>query len=257
MEKERYIVQDIDSRIEISSPNYRVCLQQFTPADALEIFDLINTNRPHLSQHDDKTALKYPTVEAVLDSITNPSNPDKLRFAIRDEQSRLVGSINLTPDNEDPSRAEIGYYLGAQYTGQGNMTEAALLLTEYAFEELGYTMIFGKVHPDNIKSAEVLKRAGYVETGSKGEHVVFSIKKLSKERPVFYNDAISRTTMIDIGGMQENLGRPINDNELNAVAIKGEAVIFGRSVEEQIRRWEDAGLEVSDATKTILRQLNS
>lgn len=150
--------------IEIVSSTGDVTLRQFTVADADEIFALIDSGRDHLSQHGDETAAKYQTVDAVRDSIATPTNPQRLRFGIRNSDGVLVGSINVTPDDDTPHRGEIGYYLGAAHTGRGYTTEAVTTLTEYAFAQLGYIELYGKVAEANTPSVKVLQRAGYTET---------------------------------------------------------------------------------------------
>ena len=62
-----------------------ISLRQFSPADTNAIFELIDRNRGHLSQFGDETAAKYPTGKSVLDIITNPKNPGKLRFGMREK----------------------------------------------------------------------------------------------------------------------------------------------------------------------------
>lgn len=155
---------------EIRRPGVGVYLTRFTVGDAQEIFDLINASRDHLSQLGDGTAAKYPDVASVLESITHPKNPDKLRFAIRREDGVMVGSINLTPDIKNPARAEIGYYLGFQHTRQGHMLEAVKLLTDCAFDQLDYREVYGVVNSKNLVSSRVLRRAGYVRTNANRLH---------------------------------------------------------------------------------------
>ena len=151
--------------IEIHSEDGTVTLRQFTLEDANEIFALIDRNREHLSQHGEDTAGKYPTLESVVKSIAEPSNPKRLRFAIRNEKGEFVGSINLTPDKEDPNRGEIGYYLGGEFTSKGYAGRAVEVLTRYGFKHLGYKEIFGVAAETNTPSINVLKRLGYTETG--------------------------------------------------------------------------------------------
>ena len=86
----------VTAPIEIHSPDGDLTLRQFTPSDAQELFGLIDSNREYLSQFGEPTSHKYPTVESVLDSIQTPRNPNKLRFGMRDNKGKLVGSINLT-----------------------------------------------------------------------------------------------------------------------------------------------------------------
>lgn len=154
-----------DNLVEISSPDDVIILKPFTLADVKEIFELIDRNRDHLSQNGEDTAEKYPTLESVEKSISNPSNPKRLRFAIRNFEGELVGSINLTPLDSKPKKGEIGYYLGGEFTGKGYASRAVEALTNYGFNNLGYEEIFGMVANTNIPSLNVLKKAGYKETG--------------------------------------------------------------------------------------------
>ena len=158
--------------IEIVREDLGVTLRQFTVSDSGEIFKLIDGNREHLSQHGDDTAGKYKILQDVVDSIEKPSNPAKLRFAIRNKEGVYVGTINLTP--ESSTRAEIGYYLGREFTGKGYITKAAQALTDYAFMNLGYQELFGKVHKDNIASFRVLERAGYKLSRQEAEKLILA-----------------------------------------------------------------------------------
>ena len=148
--------------IKLESVDGEVRLQQYSTENAREIFDAIDSSRDHLSQFGEDTATKYPTFEAVLNSIVHPSNPQRLRMAIRSKEGQLVGGINLTPQ-EDPKEGEIGYWLAESSIGRGYMTRAAHTLTDYGFEVLGYRSIFGKVAEGNTASVRVLERAGYTE----------------------------------------------------------------------------------------------
>lgn len=147
--------------IEIYSPDGEIVLRQFTLGDSEEIFQLIDRNRGHLSQFGDDTAQKYPTLESVRGSIERPKNPKRLRFGIRNKEGILAGSINLTPDEDNPERAEIGYYLVAEFQGKGYVTRAVETLTDYGFDHLGYKAIYGVVNKDNIRFARVLRDTGY------------------------------------------------------------------------------------------------
>lgn len=162
--------------LEIRSLEFRISLKQFTPEDSKAIFELIDRNRDHLSQFGDETATKYPSEKSVLDSITNPKNPNKLRFGVWDD-GQFVGSINLIPDENGESKAEIGYYLGAEFTGKGYMSKAVKTLVDYAFSHLGYKSLFGNVHPDNTNSQRVLLKSGFRKTGTKEDgDIVYTIK---------------------------------------------------------------------------------
>lgn len=153
--------------IEIASPDGVINLRQFTLDDAREIFELIDRNREHLSQHGEDTAEKYPTLESVVESIAKPSNLKRLRFALRNADGEYVGSINLTQDEHNSERGEIGYYLGKKFMGKGYAGRAVEALTRYGLDRLGYQVIFGMVAETNTPSINILTRTGYEETGRK------------------------------------------------------------------------------------------
>lgn len=164
--------------LEIKSTGERIQLRQFTPADAREIFELIDGNRDHLSQLGDETAQKYPTYESVLESIVKPKNPKRLRFAIRTtDEGEFLGNINLTPDEDNPQRGEVGYYMGSEYQGKGFSTEAVNMLCDFAFGELKYKELYAKVHSDNKASQRVLTKTRFVQTGARGDDLIFSRTK--------------------------------------------------------------------------------
>lgn len=168
----------VQATLELVSTSGRIILRQFTVRDVQDIFELIDTNRAWLSQNGDRTADKYQTAEDVFESIARPANPSRLRFAIRTVTGMLVGSINLTPDSDNPYRGEVGYYLGEEGTGHGYATEAVVTLSAYAFGALGYDELYAKVVPENEPSGRVLVRAGYVERGEENGQKVFVQEKV-------------------------------------------------------------------------------
>lgn len=165
--------------ITLATSDGKLILSLYTVADAEDIFTLIDRNRKHLSQFGDRTARKYKTLEAVIDSILNPPNKGKLRFAIRRaEDGVLVGTINLTPDEKGNfEKCEIGYYLGSEFVGNGYMTSATNALTAYAFAKLGAREVFAKIHKNNEASEKVIARAGFKQTGKTRSNKIFSKMK--------------------------------------------------------------------------------
>src|SRR3972149_8449501 len=110
---ERTTLPDQTTPNPIEIVGQRVRLKPFAVKDAPQIFALIDRNRPHLPQHHDPTAEKYKSVEAVIESIENP-NPRRSRFGIWNQESQLVGSINIEVDENESTKAEVGYYLGSE-----------------------------------------------------------------------------------------------------------------------------------------------
>jgi ribosomal-protein-alanine N-acetyltransferase len=84
----------------------------------------------------------------------------------RVEDGAIVGSINLSQIFRGGfQNAYMGYYIGAQYAGQGYMTEAIQLTLRYAFEHLKLHRIEANIQPENIASIALARRAGFVREG--------------------------------------------------------------------------------------------
>ncbi len=92
----------------------------------------------------------------------------EINFAV-EINGEVVGGIGL--DKIYDHCAEIGYWLGKKYWGQGIMTEAVKLVTKYAFEKLGLRRIYAFVFLFNKASAAVLKNAGFKYEGKLRKHV--------------------------------------------------------------------------------------
>ena len=78
----------------------------------------------------------------------------------------IIGAISLSQLFRGGfQNAYLGYYVGAQYSGQGLMTEALQLLLRYAFKDLRLHRLEANIQPGNIASIALVKRAGFVLEG--------------------------------------------------------------------------------------------
>lgn len=106
---------------------------------------------------------------------TRKNARDFLRFATSlEDESNLaievdgaaVGAIGYLPGTDvERFSAEIGYWLGEAYWGRGIVTEALVLVTEHAFAQAKLLRLFALPFADNVASARVLEKAGYVCEG--------------------------------------------------------------------------------------------
>ena len=79
---------------------------------------------------------------------------------------RMVGGITLDAVRRGTTqRAVLGYWLGAQETGKGLMTEAVRALVAYGFRELRLHRIEAASIPENVPSIRVLERTGFEREG--------------------------------------------------------------------------------------------
>jgi RimJ/RimL family protein N-acetyltransferase len=83
-----------------------------------------------------------------------------------DVDGTAVGAIGLTRGSDvERFSAEIGYWLAEPYWGRGIATEALILVTAEAFARLNILRLFALPFADNLASARVLEKAGYVREG--------------------------------------------------------------------------------------------
>ena len=82
-------------------------------------------------------------------------------FAI-DYGHRLVGVIGLVLQKDVYRHsAEIGYWIGEPFWGNGIATKAVELVTDYGFEQLGLHRIYTGVFSFNRASMKVLEKNGF------------------------------------------------------------------------------------------------
>jgi RimJ/RimL family protein N-acetyltransferase len=175
-----------------------IVLRQLVTEDAPAYFEAVDANREHLSKFGDETATKYPDIKAVEDSLTSPSNPNKLRMGIWDGDT-FVGTVNATPDDEG---AEIGYWLDARQTGKGYATLATKALSNYVAQR--YSRVYAEVVEGNEASARVLERAGFRRTATEAGKLIFELLKQEAPRKI----SLADTTHFDRDGFSGNIYVP-------------------------------------------------
>ena len=78
----------------------------------------------------------------------------------------LVGSISVERKDEGGKTiGEIGYMILTLWWSQGIGTEAVSQICEIAFRELELQQIIGQVFPENVASARVLEKNGFLMEG--------------------------------------------------------------------------------------------
>lgn len=100
------------------------------------------------------------------------SNGKCLRLGIILRQSdTLCGGVGLMIDS-DHRRAELGYWIGVPYWGNGYATEAAGAVVKYGFGTLGLHRIFASHFANNPASARVLRKIGMRHEGCQRAHIL-------------------------------------------------------------------------------------
>lgn len=96
---------------------------------------------------------------------------DEVRLGIRlRADGRLIGGVGLRL-NRPQEHAELGYWIGVPYWGNGYATEAAREIVRHGFEDMELHRIFASHFKGNGASGRVLAKLGMRYEGCQREHV--------------------------------------------------------------------------------------
>jgi ribosomal-protein-alanine N-acetyltransferase len=144
----------------------RLLLRRLTSADAPAIFAL--RTDPRVMQY-----IPRPLPASLADAAafiekgneaTDRNEMLSWGIALRSD-AEIIGTIGYYRLQPEHHRAEIGYMLRPAYQGRGLMQEAVAAVLAYGFETLRLHSVQGVIDPRNEASAQVLKRAGFVQEG--------------------------------------------------------------------------------------------
>lgn len=149
----------------------RILLRPFRTEDAPALFAAIDESREHL-----RPFILWDHYHQTVDDTADYIREARARWMLREElpvgiferaTGRLLGGTGLMfPRDAWSVRAcEIGYWLRASAAGQGYMTEAVRLLTEWAFTQWGANRVEIGCDARNVRSAAVPQRLGFILEG--------------------------------------------------------------------------------------------
>lgn len=79
------------------------------------------------------------------------------------DDPKLIGIIGFVRMKKEHFRAEIGYILNPDFHRTGIVFEALHAVIRYGFDVMKLHSIEAIVHPDNVASAKLLEKAGFVK----------------------------------------------------------------------------------------------
>lgn len=139
----------------------------FEPDESGAIFDLVLANREHL----DRWLLWSNSIQAESDAAATIAKYVTRRDAglgfncgiwVGD---RLAGGIVCRDLNPEDRNAEIGYWLGSEFTGRGLATAAATMATDYLIRIRDMHRVTMHCAGDNVRSRAIPERLGYTLDG--------------------------------------------------------------------------------------------
>ncbi|MDF5729806.1 MAG: GNAT family protein [Rhizonema sp. PD38] len=92
-------------------------------------------------------------------------------FAIVIRDQAVLCGVILLKITATHANAELGYWIGTPYWGQGYCTEAAISIMEYGFLELELNRIYATHFKRNLASGRVLQKIGMKYEGCHRQHI--------------------------------------------------------------------------------------
>lgn len=145
----------------------RLLFRGLTMADAPALFKL-RSNESVVKFIGREPAASIKEVEEFIERINNAVKTNESilwGIVLQSDPGNIIGTIcywRLQPENY---RAEIGYALHPDHWRKGIMKEAILKVLEYGFEIMKLHSIEARLSANNIASAAILEKTGFVKEG--------------------------------------------------------------------------------------------
>jgi putative acetyltransferase len=150
----------------------RLILRHWDVEDVDDLFDYANNPNvgPHAGwkPHENKTE----SLEIMQTLFIN----NECWAIVYKEDGRVIGSIGLEYDKKrlGVNCRELGYAMSEDYWGRGIMTEAAMAVIRYGFEEMGLDLITICRNPINARSGRVIDKCGFTYEGTlRQAHMIY------------------------------------------------------------------------------------
>ncbi|MCL9808545.1 GNAT family N-acetyltransferase [Flavobacterium luminosum] len=157
----------------------RLLLRQITPEDVQEVLEL--RGNPENMKYIPRPLLKNK--EEALDYIKmiqeKIESNEAINWAVTlKPDNKLLGVIGHYRIKWEHYRSEIGYMLLPEAHGKGIATEAINLLVDYGFNKMNMHSLEAVIDPENVASAKVLEKNGFVKEAHFLENEFFEGKFL-------------------------------------------------------------------------------
>lgn len=137
-----------------------------TPQDAENYFHLVENNRKRLEDFFSGTVAQTKTVADTYTFLCDLQRRTAAKtfypYGIVDERTdKIIGYLHVMNFDWNVPKAEIGFFIDADYTGKGIVTKAVEQLIHYYFTELGFNKLFLRTHENNLASRRLAEKCGF------------------------------------------------------------------------------------------------
>jgi len=149
-----------------------ISITEFMPKDEARIISYLADREIH----DRTIGIPFPYGREEFDQLMSVSIETamehrgwSIHFAIRDENDSLIGEVvvfNLV----ECHKAEVGYWLGKPFWGQGIMTAVVGVICKFAIDEWNLVKVAAAIFDGNVASQRVLEKCGFEFEGTMKRH---------------------------------------------------------------------------------------
>lgn len=143
--------------------NNDITLELLTQQHAAPVFDLIDTNRSHLSEWltwVERMQKREDFGQHIEDAARRAAEGLELSCIIR-YQGDVAGRIGIYYINKPFRFGSIGYWLADQFQGKGIIVQSCIGILDYGFNTMGLNRIEIRCAVGNHKSRAVPERLGF------------------------------------------------------------------------------------------------
>lgn len=151
----------------------RLKLRPFKPEDAQRVQEL--AGEKEIS--DNTLLIPHPYPDGLAEEwigsheVKFEKNEEAVFAVTLKDSGELIGAIGLVI-NELLNNAEMGYWIGKPYWGNGYATEAVGMMIKYGIEELGLNKVHAHHMTRNPSSGEVMRKNGMRKEGYLRKHML-------------------------------------------------------------------------------------
>ncbi len=141
----------------------RLLMRKLSIQDAPEIFFL--RSDPEVLKYLSRAPAKEQSeAEVFIKHINNEifnNNHILWAIALKEDPTKLIGTITFWQIQKEHFRAELGYVLHPAHWKKGIMKEAVKAVTDYGFNSMKLHSIEARINPANLGSAALLLSSGF------------------------------------------------------------------------------------------------
>lgn len=146
--KELKLIKRLETERLIIRPFYPMDLNEFH-----EYFSIRDVSKDEKSKNLNKSETKRILMHFV--------NSNNVYAIVLKNNEKVIGSIELFPNDNNDSQISLGYILGKDYWNNGYMTEAIKKIVKYFFTKTNFLSIESTIFIDNIQSKRVMEKCGF------------------------------------------------------------------------------------------------